>query len=83
MRARRRSSRAASGSSMVTVERTLSCPIKAVCLDADVTNGNPHSLEFDIYDGPVINTPTMFRSVDSSRQMSTTAYTMTCLAPTS
>ncbi len=64
-----------------SLTRSLSCSIKAVCLDADVTNGNPHSLVFEIYDGPVVNTPRMFRSVETGRQLSSTAYEMTCLAP--
>jgi hypothetical protein len=65
-----------------SLDRTMSCPIKAICLDADVTTGNPHSLVFEVYDGAVLNTPLMFRSVAPDRQKSFVAYTMTCLAPT-
>ena len=78
-----RSTCTAAPTSSTSLDRSMSCPIKAVCLDADVTTGNPHSLVFDVYDGPVLNSPLMFRSVAPDRQMSSTAFTMTCLAPTS
>jgi hypothetical protein len=79
-----RSSCTAAPTTDSSLTRTMSsCSIKSVCLDADVTNGNPHSLIFEIYDGPVGDSPEMFRSVDSGRQKSMVPYTMTCLAPTS
>jgi hypothetical protein len=77
-----RSTCTAAPTSDSSLDRSMSCPIKAVCLDADVANGNPHSLLFEVYDGPVTNTPLMFRSVAPDRQKSFVTYSMTCLAQT-
>lgn len=65
-----------------SLTRTLTCPVKAICHLADVTTGNPHFVIVEIYDGPVVDTPLMFRSVVPPRQVSQKAYEMNCLAPT-
>jgi hypothetical protein len=77
-----RSTCTASPSTDSSLERTLSCPLKAICLPTDVTTGNPHFMTFEIYDRPVINDPLMFRSVAPPGQLSNKSYLLTCLAPT-
>jgi hypothetical protein len=78
-----RSTCQASPTTNSSLDRSMSCPVKAICLDADVTTGNPHSLLFEVYDGAVLNSPLMFRSVAPDRQKSFVSYSMTCLAPPS
>jgi len=65
-----------------SLERTVQCPLKAVCLDNDVANGNPHYFVFEVYDRDVTNDPVMFRSVASPGLIDHRWFLLTCLAPT-
>jgi len=77
-----RSTCTAAPSAGSSLDRTLTCPINAICRDEDVLAGNPHFLTFEVYDRPVIDTPRFFRSVPSTGQLSEKSFLVNCTAPT-